>query len=213
MGGMCLGSLLLPRYLKPRLASAPHLRLSRARHRRVRAAPAVRHAARRRRRTPPGPAPASSASCCAALSPASACCRRRMLMGATLPAIARWVEASPQGVVVARLLLRRQHGGRRDRQPARRLLPAARARHRRSRRYVGRGAERRRRGSSRSRVASRARPSSRPRRSPRTVPDGARERWPVYVAIGLSGMTALAAEVFWTRDCRCCSARRPTPSR
>ena len=54
-------------------------------------------------------------------------------MGATLPAISRWVEDDARRRVVARLLLRRQHRRRRARQPARRLLPAARVRHRRSR--------------------------------------------------------------------------------
>ena len=44
-----------------------------------------------------------------------------LLMGATLPAISRWVESTPEGVVVARVLLRRQHRRRRHRQPARRV--------------------------------------------------------------------------------------------
>ena len=49
-----------------------------------------------------------------------------LLMGATLPAIARWVKSTPEGHVLARILLRRQHRRRRARLPARRLLPAAR---------------------------------------------------------------------------------------
>jgi spermidine synthase len=48
-----------------------------------------------------------------------------ILMGATLPAISRWVKATPDWHLVARILLRRQHRRRRDRQPGRRLLPAA----------------------------------------------------------------------------------------
>ena len=52
-----------------------------------------------------------------------------ILMGATLPAIARWLETTPQGRVVARLLLRRQYRRRGRRQPVGRVLPAARARH------------------------------------------------------------------------------------
>ena len=51
-----------------------------------------------------------------------------LLMGATLPAIARWIETTPQGRRLARFLLRRQHLRRGHRQPARRLLPAARLR-------------------------------------------------------------------------------------
>ena len=49
MGGMCLGSLLLPRVHAGRRASASSVRRARARHRRHRSAGAVRHAARRRR--------------------------------------------------------------------------------------------------------------------------------------------------------------------
>ena len=52
-----------------------------------------------------------------------------LLMGATLPAIARWVETGPAWGVVAGLLLRRQHRRGRVRLPAGRLLPAARPRH------------------------------------------------------------------------------------
>ena len=109
MGGMCLGSLLLPRVVSPRAPSAARLRSARARHRRLRPAAAVRDAARRRSVHRMGRRRASPAFCCAAWSPRSACCRRRSLMGATLPAIARWVETTPRGRVVARLLLRRQH--------------------------------------------------------------------------------------------------------
>ena len=51
-----------------------------------------------------------------------------LLMGATLPALSRWVEIDAEGRVVARALLRRQYGRRGPRQPARRLLPASRVR-------------------------------------------------------------------------------------
>ena len=50
-------------------------------------------------------------------------------MGATLPAVSRWVETTPEGIVAAGVVLRRQHRGRRVRFAARRLLPAARLRH------------------------------------------------------------------------------------
>ena len=49
MGGMCLGSFLLPRYVGRDAPSAAGLRLARAWHRRVRPAGAVRHAAGQRR--------------------------------------------------------------------------------------------------------------------------------------------------------------------
>ena len=48
MGGMCLGSLVLPRYHRRAPASAARLRHARARHRRLGSGAAVRHAARRR---------------------------------------------------------------------------------------------------------------------------------------------------------------------
>ncbi len=129
MGGMCLGSLLLPRVSAARGASASRVRR--------------------------GSSSASAPSACCVLfgmplvggaytawagggvvgillrGVAAAICLLppTLLMGATLPAIARWVEATPRGRVVARVLLRRQHRRRRRRQPARRLLPAARLRH------------------------------------------------------------------------------------
>ena len=128
MGGMCLGSLLLPRVLSGRRASAARLRglelgigvfgLLRA----------LRHAARRRRLHGVGrhrrrrhPAPRR---------------RRRHLPAAADAADGRDAagdralgrgDAARRGL--ARILLRRQHRGRGRRQPARRLLPAARLRH------------------------------------------------------------------------------------
>ena len=149
--------------------------------------------------TPRGPAPASSASCCAASSPAICLLPPTLLMGATLPAIARWVEDDAEGRVVARLLLRRQHRRRRGRLPARRLLPAARVRHGDRDLSSAVGAERR--SSRRIALADRAgdaatsavRRATRRRSSARPAP------WAIYVAIALSGMTALAAEVLWTR--------------
>ena len=50
-------------------------------------------------------------------------------MGATLPAIARWVETTPSGRGLARLLLRRQPRRRSRRKSSGRVLPAARLRH------------------------------------------------------------------------------------
>ena len=52
-----------------------------------------------------------------------------LLMGATLPAIARWVEQHAGRRRLARILLRRQHRRRRGRQPAGRLLSAVVLRH------------------------------------------------------------------------------------
>ena len=48
-----------------------------------------------------------------------------IMMGATLPAIARWVEATPRGVAWLGFFLRRQHSGCRAWLPARRFLSSA----------------------------------------------------------------------------------------
>ena len=110
MGGMCLGSLLLPRLISTK--EHPLQRSTRCSN----------------------SASASSACCCSLRCRSSAASirvgrlgRRRhfvrgivaaicllpptLLMGATLPAIARWVETTPEGRVLAGLLLRRQHAG------------------------------------------------------------------------------------------------------
>ena len=77
MGGMCLGSLLLPRLISARqhplrVYAALELGIGV-----IGLLDPVRHAARRRRLHGVGRRRASSASCCARWSPASACCRRR----------------------------------------------------------------------------------------------------------------------------------------
>ena len=129
MGGMCLGSLLLPRLMRPdahplRVYAWLELGIGI-----VRPARALRHAARRRRLHRLGRHRRRR-------HPAARRGRRH------LPAAAddddgrdaagdRAVGRSdPARRRVARVLLRRQHGGRGGRQPARRLLPAARARRR-----------------------------------------------------------------------------------
>ena len=126
MGGMCLGSLLLPRVLSHARASAAGLRLARARHRRDRPPAAVRHAARRRRLHGVGRHRRGRH--------ADARARRGDLPAAADAADGRDAAghralgrdlAGRRGL--ARLLLRRQHRRRGPRQPARRLLPASRA--------------------------------------------------------------------------------------
>jgi spermidine synthase len=121
-----------------------------------------------------------------------------MLMGATLPAIARWVEATPKGVswlgffyggntagaVIGSLLagfyLLRVTDisittftavGLNVVVAALALLVASRSPHE-------------------ARAAAVAPAALEPNR----------ERWPIYVGIGLSGLTALSAEVLWTRN-------------
>ena len=115
-----------------------------------------------------------------------------LLMGASLPAIARWIEADASRRFAARPALWREYRRCGPGMPRRRLLPAARFRH--------------------------AHRDVRGRRNQR--PDCAREfhslfaqlsgcvlsdlaanavSWPIYVTIALSGLTALGAEVVWTR--------------
>ena len=132
MGGMCLGSYLLPRYVGRAAASAPRLRCTRAGHRRAAVCViffgmplvggaygvgAVGHRRHRRPRHRRGYLPAA----------ADAAHGRDAAGDLALGG----VDAGRR--VVARVLLRRQHRRRRARQPARRLLPAARLRPRRSR--------------------------------------------------------------------------------
>ena len=214
MGGMCLGSLLLPRVVSPRAPSAARLRRARARHRRHRrcsccsAMPLVggiytawaRHglvghpAARRRRGRLPAAADAADGRDAAgdrALGRDDAA--RRLVAG---------------------LLLRRQHRRRGVRLPARRLLPAARLRH-------GDGDLRRRRRSTspwrrsawrwpashaaRRRAAARqaARAGARARRRPGRSTSRSRCRGCPRWRPRWSGRAC----------CRCCSARRSTRSR
>ena len=128
-----------------------------------------------------------------------------MLMGASLPAIVRWVEvhAARRGLVGP--ALRRQHRGRRLRLPVGRILPAAALQHggrppcaaAAINLAVAAGsfcwpAASRPRHARRSRARCRAEPSSR-------AAPGCHGRWTVYVTIALSGACALGAEVVWTR--------------
>ena len=103
MGGMCLGSLSdASRHVRP-AASAAGLRRARDRHRHHRPCRALRHAARRPHlyrlgrhwRYRHSAAGVAAAAC---LLPPT------MLMGATLPAIARWIEAVAARRRLARIL-------------------------------------------------------------------------------------------------------------
>ena len=120
-----------------------------------------------------------------------------LLMGATLPAIARWVEATPKGVswlgffyggniagavfgcLLAGFYLLRVHDMAVATYVAMILTVIVAA--------AGL-------------TLAKATPHTAPV-EPATAEDNAipREAWPVYVAIALSGMTALGAEVIWTR--------------
>ncbi len=123
-----------------------------------------------------------------------------MLMGATLPIVAPWLQRRPARRGAARLVLCGQYRRRRRGQPPRRVLPAARAR--RVRRDVRRGrAERRQRGGCRGALAPQRGAvgcGSTGRCAERACAGsgGARR---IYLVTALSGMTALAAEVLWTR--------------
>ena len=202
MGGMCLGSLLLPRVVSRAAPSAARLRRARA------AASAssgslssVGHAAMSAGFTPPivGHGVAGillrGAVCAVCLLPPT------LLMGATLPAIARWVGDD------ARRASRGWASSTAATSPARvfgcllagfyllRVYDMAIAT------FVAAVHQRRRRG-------GRARPRRLARRVARggapaaaDTPDRARRPAPgcVYVAIALSGPAALGAEVVWTR--------------
>ena len=98
MGGMCLGSLLLPRAISRAPASAARLRGARAGHRRHRPARAVRHAARRRHLHVVGRIGHRGHRLRGVIVAGVCLLPPTLLMGATLPAISRWVETTPEGV-------------------------------------------------------------------------------------------------------------------
>ena len=149
MGGMCLGSFVLPRYIDRAPPPAARLRRARARHRRDGPAAALsgcRSSTASTRRIGGGPV------------------ALRAIVAGDLPAAADAADGrdaagdralgrdDAAGVSWLGLLLRRQHRRRRARQPARRLLPAARVRHG-DRDLRRRGAQRRSSRSSRLLIA------------------------------------------------------------
>ena len=98
MGGMCLGSLLLPRYIDAETPSAAGLCLPRDRHRRLRHSWCCSWCRFSATCIPRSPGPGASASFLRAVVASVCLVPPTLLMGATLPAIARWVETTPQGV-------------------------------------------------------------------------------------------------------------------
>ena len=116
-----------------------------------------------------------------------------VMMGATLPAVARWVETTPRGVSWLGYFYGGNTIGAVFGCLLAGLLPAARLRH------ADRDVRRRRpeRGGRRRRAGAGARRAPRGARAP-PLPNAAAaparalarpRRWPVYLAIGLSGMT------------------------
>ena len=142
MGGLCIGSRVVPAPAPGRAASAAHLCLPGTRHRRLRAAGASaaaagEHGLHRRRRTRHAGLPAARISlrhlpAAADDSDGRIASRHRPL-----------VEIHAQRRLLVRPALRRQHRGRGLRLPARRILPAAHLqhgdRHLRRRRHQRRG--------------------------------------------------------------------------
>ena len=199
MGGMCAGSLLLPRLVSLRrhpCGSMPFWNWAQppSGSRSCLACPTPKELYTRY-------AVAGRASIVLRAAVAGICLLPpTLLFGATLPAIARWVDTDPQRRVMAGILLRRQYRGGRVRLPARRLLPPARVRHghgdlrrcgaesRRRRACTGRGGRLAAGRNSRSGTAVEARARTSPR-----LPG------PCIWQSALSGMSALGAEVVWTR--------------
>ncbi len=97
MGGMCLGSLLLPRLVPRRRHPLRRLRGLGTGDRRVRPGDPVRAAVRWSRSTPRC-GHGTWGILFRGLSAAICLLPPTLLMGATLPAIARWVETTPRGV-------------------------------------------------------------------------------------------------------------------
>ena len=98
MGGMCLGSLLAPRLSSPTQHPLRVYALLESAIGAMGLVAAVRDAAGQRASTRRWAATAPAGVLLrGARRRRSACCRRRLLMGATLPAVARWVERTPRG--------------------------------------------------------------------------------------------------------------------
>ena len=115
-----------------------------------------------------------------------------LMMGATLPAISRWIEDDPASRIMVGIFLRRKHRGWRLRLPARRILPAADLRH-------GDRDLRRRRDQFRRRTGQFLFAARHPLRNAGPAswkqPSARQVSWPVFFAIALSGLCALGAEV------------------
>jgi spermidine synthase len=118
-----------------------------------------------------------------------------MLMGATLPAIARWVEASPKGVAWLGFF----YGGNTAGAVIGSLLAGfylLRVTDIAVTTYVAVAVNVAVAGMA---LAVAMMAPYEPSVIARPLPTPARDRWAVYAAIGMSGLTALAAEVLWTR--------------
>ena len=118
-----------------------------------------------------------------------------LLMGATLPAIARWVEATPQGVAWLGFF----YGGNIAGAVAGSLLAGfylLRVHDMAVATYVGAALNV---GIALAALAVATKAPYQPA-APASTPGAAvRDPWVVYLVLALSGMTALAAEVLWTR--------------
>ena len=118
-----------------------------------------------------------------------------LLMGATLPAIARWVEATPQGVAWLGFF----YGGNIAGAVVGSLLAGfylLRVHDMAVATYVGAALNV---GIALVALAVATKAPYQPAAPASTPVAAVRDRWVVYLVIALSGMTALAAEVLWTR--------------
>ena len=130
MGGMCLGSLVLPRVISARhhpLRVYAYLELGIGAHR---PAGAVRDAAPQRRLHRVWRGRASLGIVIRGVIAGICLLPPTILMGATLPAIARWLETTPQGVSWLGFFYGGNIAGAVVGSLLGRVLPAARARHR-----------------------------------------------------------------------------------
>ena len=202
MGGMCLGSLLLPRFIggdQHPLRVYAYLELGIGA---LRPADPVRHAAARRASTPRSARPAIVGLVLRGVAAAICLLPPTLLMGATLPAISRWVKSTPEGMswlgffyggniaggvlgcLLAGFYLLRVY----DMAIATYVAVALNV--------VVAGI-----ALALARTATSREPAVAETRAETTI-EHRRPRggaWAIYIAIGLSGLTALGSEVLWTR--------------
>src|SRR5262245_35861833 len=192
MGGMCLGSLAVPRFVSPRhhplaVYALLELGLGVLGVAVLFGMPSVHHLYRE------AAGPGLSSWLLRGLACAVCLLLPTVLMGATLPAVARWVEATPQGLswlgffyggnivggvfgcLLAGFYLLRVH----DMETATYVAAAVNG------------------GVALLGLVLARRTGYRP--AAPTASGTERGHWPVYLAIALSGACALAAEVIWTR--------------
>ena len=208
MGGLCVGSAGLPRVKSGGRPSDEAVREDRIRDRAVRDPGARADAAGRTGITRRARRAACRACCCARCWPAICLLPPTILMGASLPAVARWIEGDVGRAFAGGLLYGANTDRRGGRLPAGRVLPASACHDMQIATFVAGGAE------CRGRAGQTVDRGTAPERSRRSRPRRGARDWPMYVAIGALGRDrARRGGHLDAADGDCCSASTVYTSR